>query len=238
MVSSTAQALTLVRTDEIGQRGEVQTIFRELASGFPVFLASSKYVPRVEGHKTTLYNPQSEVGSVSLDYFQLGRSREIESREFYTRPNFFSDKLVWKSFEGKQLRWKRDESGSLILIDHKTRQTLASAQTSLSPTGQPRNTIKIHPSLLPSESKAQQPNSRLAAPLSSPSSVLSNDSASSNKLKRSSVVSPPTLAYSSPHDKGTTLELVILSLLHQDYLRLAKERQNLEDADDVLAAAW
>ncbi|GAA5983320.1 hypothetical protein JCM5350_003070 [Sporobolomyces pararoseus] len=226
--------LVLIRTDEISQHGEVRTTFAESSSGSPVYFATSRYTPSIEGHKTTLYSRQSEVGSVSMDYFQLGRSREIKSTTFYTRPNFFSEKLVWKSFEGKQLRWKRDESGSLILIDHKSRQTLASAQTAISAAGQPMTTLKIHPSLLSNESRNKQPNSRLVTPLSSPSSISSNESSSSPKLKRVSVAPPPppTLAYAHSSEKGMTLELVILSLLHQDYQRLHKERQRQEEADE------
>ncbi|GAA5888902.1 hypothetical protein JCM16303_002185 [Sporobolomyces ruberrimus] len=235
---STPAPLVLVRTDEVGLRGEVRTAFRELGSEFPLFFASSEYTPSLEGHKTTLYSRHKQVGSVSLDQFQLGKSREIDSSTFYTRPNFFSDKLVWRSFEGKQLRWKRDQSGSLILIDHKSKQTLATAGTSLSPSGQPRTTLKIHGSLLPAESKVQQSSNRNSIPLSSPSSLSSTDSSSSSfsppsKLKRSSVgTSPATLAYSQPNEKGTTLELVILSLLHQDYLRMQKEHQKQEEADE------
>ncbi|GAA5956350.1 hypothetical protein JCM3765_005637 [Sporobolomyces pararoseus] len=229
VAANSTPPLVLIRTDEISQRGEVRTTFAETSSGSPVYFATSRYTPSIEGHKTTLYSRQSEVGSVSMDYFQLGRSREIKSTTFYTRPNFFSDKLVWKSFEGKQLRWKRDESGSLILIDHKSRQTLASAQTTISAAGQPMTTLKIHPSLLSSDGRSKQPNSRLVTPLSSPSSISSNES--SPKLKRMTVA-PPTLAYSPPSEKGTTLELVILSLLHQDYQRLHKERQRQEEADE------
>ncbi|GAA5910541.1 uncharacterized protein JCM6883_003207 [Sporobolomyces salmoneus] len=238
----TGQPLVLLRQDEIGPSGEVRTMFRVQSSGFPLYFASSKYTPSLGGHKTTLYSRQAEVGSVSLEYFQLGKSREIKASTFYTRPNFFSDKLVWRSFEGKQLRWKRDNSGALVLIDHKSRQVLASAQTSLSPAGVPTTTLRIHFSLFSAVSRP--PNSRLVVPMSSPSSLSSTESSSSSssKLKRASfTVTPPTLSYAQPQPegtKGTTLELVILSLLHQDYQRLEKERQSQQEADQDENREW
>ncbi|GAA5923699.1 uncharacterized protein JCM15063_003733 [Sporobolomyces koalae] len=245
-----ARPLVLVRTDEIGRRGEVRTTLFDSTCDFPLFTALSQYTPALEGHKTTLYARQSQqVGSVSLDYFQLGKSREIKSTAFYTRANFFSDKLVWRTLEGQQLRWKRDNSGQLILIDHKTRQTLASAQTMLLSTGKSRTTIKIHPSLLP---QSETPNSRIVTPMESPASISSVETTfalpvTPTRLKRQSMalLSPkspsflqsptPPKSASSPNratSGSTTLELVILSLLHQDYLGKERERQMMEEADE------
>ncbi|GAA5846208.1 hypothetical protein JCM3766R1_000749 [Sporobolomyces carnicolor] len=278
--SSNAPALTLIRTDEISRDGQVRTTFREVASDLPLYFAASQYVAAVEGHKTTLYSRHAQVGSVSLDSFQVGSSREIDASTFYTRPSFFSEKLVWKSFEGKQLRWKRDDSGALLLIDHKSRQTLATAHTNLTPSGEPRTILKVHPSLLltatsraahPTQRPGAKPISRTVAPVNpSPSSSADSSPSPSTKLtKRASgsaaaIHSVPTLDYnmsqssnfahpppppspeqpsrhvdtSKSRSGGTTLELVILSLLHQDYQRLDKERQLQIESDARSNHEW
>lgn len=105
-----------------------------------------------------------------------------------------------------------------------------------------RTTLTIHPSLVPSQYLPQHSQQRRPfIPLSSPSSLSSSSDSSSppSKLHRSnrasyfSAVPPPI---QPTNDKKTTttttLDLLILSLLHQDYLRLEKYRQTQEEADE------
>ncbi|GAA5846321.1 hypothetical protein JCM5353_001489, partial [Sporobolomyces roseus] len=104
-------------------------------------------------------------------------------------------------------------------------------------------TLTIHPSLVPSQSFPQYSQRRPFVPLASPSSLSSSDSSSSpprsSKLYRSkpssylsAVPPPPPASQEVGKATTTTLDLLILSLLHQDYLRLEKHRQTQEEADE------
>ncbi|GAA6062610.1 hypothetical protein JCM10212_002204 [Sporobolomyces blumeae] len=234
----TTTTLKLVRYDSINREGKVKTVFVDSFSEKPVYFAKTERTSALEANRTVLFDTRKPiaVGAVSLDWIQLGNERATKATNFFRRPNFLSEKQVWTTAEGIDVRWKTLQDGTLVLVAHKTKQQLVTVnlQSSAASTT-PQLTITINTHLL-------SPSSSTLAPPLDYSKRFSTLVPSKKKISKKPDHSPTSTSTSTStaarcpsatsQTSCSTIDLVILSLVHQDYVRADSNRLKQAEADE------
>ncbi|GAA6033683.1 hypothetical protein JCM8097_004380 [Rhodosporidiobolus ruineniae] len=248
--------------------GGRRSTFVDEQSGTELFTAEHRSSPSLSSAETSLWQDGVLLGRVSLASldFDPGCGGKVLASKFYSRPHIFSSNQLFKLGEcGIRAYWKMSEKDG-SLLQHKTKAILVTVEVVgreegvLRPT---RTRITVSPTILDASPSFTRSMLRLPASPTSSSSPSFSPSASSTDATRAS--SPISSHTSHEKGKGKAVELdadthatvqpiqpvsgpeplavVLLSLLHQDYLAADKaQRKEVhemeEPGDEYEASAW
>ncbi|GJN91933.1 hypothetical protein Rhopal_004958-T1 [Rhodotorula paludigena] len=238
-ISSDNFGLMLRRIDSLSRSGA-----RKIRFEGSVYSASCAFSDRIDQWEITLYRDNVQVGKVVLDSLQVGSNGAVPARKFYRRKGLFSEARTFQ-LGGVKAMWQAGKEGSRQLVNSKSGEVLAKVAPVARDASHalPLDHITVYSTAIAGDSGASHPRSQRSVypndTLPSSRSTLApgglayprspctpSSTASGARSYFSSLQSQPSTSTSAADDKE--LNLILLTLLHQDLLTLEEAREVAE----------